>query len=63
MLRILWIFLTYRRGGLACGTQIRTPDQIDDWRRDLRTKITWVLVIKLLGLILLWWLFFRGRGP
>jgi hypothetical protein len=57
------MFLTYRRGCLARGNQISTPDQIDDWRRDLRTKITWVLVIKLLGLILLWWLFFRVRGP
>jgi hypothetical protein len=32
----------------------------DDWRRDLRTKIVWALLAKVLGLTLLWWLFFRG---
>jgi hypothetical protein len=32
---------------------------IEDWRRDLRVKLTWALVVKLLGLMLLWWLFFR----
>lgn len=31
-----------------------------DWRRDLRTKILWALLAKVLGLALLWWLFFRG---
>ncbi len=35
---------------------------IDDWRRDLKAKIAWALVAKLLGLMLLWWLFFRGHG-
>jgi hypothetical protein len=35
---------------------------IEDWRRDLKGKITWALVLKLLGLVLLWLLFFRGRG-
>jgi hypothetical protein len=39
-----------------------TPGQIENWRRDLRTKITWVLIAKLLGLMLLWLLFFRGHG-
>ena len=46
----------------CCENHINTPDQIEDWRRDLRAKITWVLVVKLLGLILLWLLFFRGHG-
>jgi hypothetical protein len=36
--------------------------EIEDWRRDLKGKITWVLVLKLLGLILLWLLFFRRQG-
>jgi hypothetical protein len=44
------------------GNHISTPDQIEDWRRDLKGKITWVLVLKLLGLILLWLLFFRRQG-
>jgi hypothetical protein len=35
---------------------------IEDWRRDLRAKITWILAVKLLGLIVLWLLFFRGHG-
>jgi hypothetical protein len=30
------------------------------WQRDLRIKIAWALAAKLLGLILLWFLFFRG---
>jgi hypothetical protein len=34
----------------------------DDWRHDLRVKIAWALAAKLLGLILLWLLFFRGHG-
>jgi len=42
--------------------RIKTPGQTDDWRRDLKAKITWALVAKLLGLILLWFLFFRSRG-
>ena len=33
----------------------------DDWRRDLKVKIAWTLAAKLLGLILLWFLFFRGH--
>jgi hypothetical protein len=32
------------------------------WQRDLRIKIAWALAAKLLGLILLWYLFFRGGG-
>jgi hypothetical protein len=39
-----------------------TPGQIDNWRRDLRVKITWVLIAKVLGLLMLWLLFFRGHG-
>jgi len=35
-------------------------DLRDDWRRDLNAKITWALAAKLLGLMLLWFLFFRG---
>jgi hypothetical protein len=38
-----------------------TPHVHDDWRRDLRAKIAWTLAAKLLGLILLWFLFFRGN--
>jgi hypothetical protein len=34
----------------------------EDWRRDLRVKIAWALAAKLLGLILLWLLFFRGHA-
>jgi hypothetical protein len=33
----------------------------DDWRRDLKVKIAWTLAAKLLALILLWLLFFRGN--
>jgi hypothetical protein len=32
------------------------------WRRDLKVKIAWALAVKLLGLILLWLLFFRSGG-
>jgi hypothetical protein len=32
-----------------------------DWRRDLKVKIAWTLAAKLLGLLLLWFLFFRGN--
>jgi hypothetical protein len=32
-----------------------------DWRRDLKVKIAWTLAAKLLGLILLWFLFFQGN--
>jgi hypothetical protein len=35
---------------------------IDAWRRDLKLKIAWALAAKLLGLALLWFLFFRGHG-
>jgi hypothetical protein len=44
------------------GGRINTRNQPDVWRRDLRVKITWALVAKLLGLLLLWFLFFRGSG-
>jgi hypothetical protein len=40
----------------------RNQHVIDDWRRDLRIKLAWALAAKLLGLILLWFLFFRGHG-
>ncbi|MGA2708515.1 MAG: cytochrome oxidase putative small subunit CydP [Steroidobacteraceae bacterium] len=33
----------------------------DDWRRDLRSKIAWTLIAKVVALTLLWALFFRGR--
>jgi hypothetical protein len=36
------------------------PEAHDDWRRNLRTKLAWALLAKILGLTLLWWLFFRG---
>jgi hypothetical protein len=32
------------------------------WRRDLKVKIAWAFVAKLLGLAVLWFLFFRGTG-
>jgi hypothetical protein len=32
------------------------------WQRDLRIKIAWALAAKLIGLMLLWYLFFRGGG-
>jgi hypothetical protein len=35
---------------------------IDAWRRDLKLKVGWALAAKLLGLVLLWFLFFRGHG-
>jgi hypothetical protein len=35
---------------------------IDARRRDLKLKIAWALAAKLLGLVLLWFLFFRGHG-
>jgi hypothetical protein len=34
----------------------------DNWRQDLRARIAWALAAKLAGLILLWFLFFRGHG-
>jgi len=47
---------------LTWDRRIDTRNQPDVWRRDLRVKITWALVAKLLGLLLLWFLFFRGSG-
>jgi hypothetical protein len=35
----------------------------ETWRRDLKVKIAWAFVAKLLGLVVLWFLFFRGAGP
>jgi hypothetical protein len=32
------------------------------WRRDLRAKIIWTMVAKVLALVLLWLLFFRGHA-
>ena len=32
------------------------------WRRELKVKIVWALAAKLVGLTLLWMLFFRGHG-
>jgi len=40
---------------------VETSQRNDDWRRDLKVKIAWSLAAKLLGLILLWVLFFRGN--
>jgi len=31
-----------------------------DWRRELRSKIVWVMLAKAAALFLLWYLFFRG---
>jgi hypothetical protein len=39
-----------------------SQDLSDARRRDLKTKILWALIAKLLGLTLLWFLFFRGNG-
>ena len=36
-------------------------DLRDDWRRDLKAKISWTLIAKLLALTLMWFLFFRGN--
>jgi hypothetical protein len=33
---------------------------VPDWQRDLRIKIAWAMAVKLAGLLLLWWLFFRS---
>jgi hypothetical protein len=38
---------------------IEHPDIPDNWRRRLRTQITWALAAKLLALTLLWFFFFR----
>src|SRR5579872_1974817 len=43
--------------------RIDTRNQPDVWRRELRVKITWALAAKLLGLLLLWFFFFRASGP
>jgi hypothetical protein len=32
------------------------------WQHDLKVKIAWAFAAKLLGLILLWFLFFRRHG-
>ena len=32
------------------------------WRRELKVKIVWALAAKLVGLTLLWMLFFRGHA-
>jgi hypothetical protein len=55
-------FPNHRHSSINCGIKMSTPNQIEDWRRDLKVKITLALVMKLLGLILLWWLFFRGHA-
>jgi len=46
------------------------PPAVDDclekrgrFMEDLKVKIAWVLVAKVLGLTLLWFLFFRGAAP
>jgi len=40
----------------------KNQHQVDTWQRDLKVKIGWALAAKLLGLVLLWFLFFRGHG-
>jgi hypothetical protein len=45
----------------ALRTQ-RDESQGSAWRRDLRVKIAWTLLAKVLGLTLLWLLFFRGHA-
>jgi hypothetical protein len=50
-----------RRRRITRNHHIRIREQ-DHWHRDLRLKIAWALAAKLIGLILLWYLFFRGGG-
>ncbi len=45
----------------ALRTQ-RGESQAGAWRRDLGTRIAWALVAKVLALVLLWLLFFRGHA-
>ena len=40
----------------------RGESQAAAWRRDLGTKIAWAMAAKVLALILLWLLFFRGHA-
>jgi hypothetical protein len=40
----------------------RGESQAAAWRRDLGAKIAWALVAKVLALVLLWLLFFRGHA-
>jgi len=40
----------------------KNQHRVDAWQRDLKLKIAWALAAKLLGLVLLWFLFFRGHG-
>jgi hypothetical protein len=37
-------------------------DPDGDWRRELRTKLAWAVAAKLVGLTVLWLLFFRGSA-
>jgi hypothetical protein len=46
--------------GASCMEQHQPPAVA--WRRELRVKIVWALAAKLVGLTLLWMLFFRGHG-
>jgi hypothetical protein len=58
----------------AANQQVRMPNAIeasrmdknqpviDAWQRQLKVKIALALAAKLLGLVLLWFLFFRGHG-
>ena len=33
------------------------------WQQDLKVKIAWAFAAKVLGLALLWLMFFRGAAP
>jgi hypothetical protein len=47
----------------AIGARVnKNQHLLDAWQRDLKLKIAWALAAKLLGLALLWFLFFRGHG-
>jgi hypothetical protein len=50
-----------RRRRITRNHHIRIREQ-DHWQRDLGLKIAWALAAKLIGLTLLWYLFFRGGG-
>jgi hypothetical protein len=40
----------------------QSPLPVHAWRQELKVKIAWALAAKLVGLTLLWMLFFRRHG-
>lgn len=45
----------------ALHTQ-RGESRAGAWRRELGARVAWTLMAKVLALVLLWLLFFRGRA-